>query len=139
MRPFGGWSEVSGRQKYHGGWVDADSPWWWRIVRWGLVVPLVGDNPLGDILSLVYPVVITGALASLVSYRFIDGLAWLLPPLAFVLVVRVAWRVTLLPYRDWKPASRELPRIKVVRNTDGGSRLLYVLQPGSASTSDQAS
>lgn len=108
----------------------------WQLVRYGLVVPLVGrNNPVADILSLVYPVVVTGAIASLVSYRFIDGLVWLVPPFAFVLVVRVAWRFALLPFRDWEPASKEVSRVKMVRVSGGGSRSLYVLQPKSATAS----
>lgn len=87
----------------------------WLALRHGLVIPLVGDGPLGDVLSLIYPVVTTGALASFVSYRFMDGAAWLLPPLGLALVVRVAWRIALLPYRDWPPRSEEVSRDQEVR------------------------
>ena len=90
----------------------------YSIVRRTIVVPAVGDEPiLVDVLVLIVPATLTALLAPFVSYRAIDGLAWLVPPLGFVLFVRIAWRLALLPERDWPPRPDEVSRHEEQRAT----------------------
>lgn len=71
------------------------------VIRQAVVLPLVGDSPLADVLSLVWPVIATALLAPHAGYRRRDALAWIIPPLGFLLVLRLSWRVANLPHRDW--------------------------------------
>jgi hypothetical protein len=73
----------------------------WLALRHRVVIPLAGNGPLADVLSLVFPVLFTGFLASRVSYRWVHGLYWVFPTLGIYFLWRVAWRVSVLPQRDW--------------------------------------
>ncbi|GIH06789.1 hypothetical protein Rhe02_48560 [Rhizocola hellebori] len=73
----------------------------WLMVKRFVVLPLAGNGPLADFLGAVFPVLFTGFLAARVSYRWVHGLYWLMPPLGIYFLSRVAWRLSLLPHRDW--------------------------------------
>jgi hypothetical protein len=72
--------------------------------------PVFGSGPLSDVLGVVLPSLFTIVVAPLVSYRRRDAVAWLIPPLGLLLTVRLVWRLTLLPYRDWPPRPEEAQR-----------------------------
>ncbi|AXO38001.1 MULTISPECIES: hypothetical protein [Micromonospora] len=74
--------------------------------------PVFGSGPLSDVLGVVVPSLFVVAVAPLVSYRRRDAVAWLLPPLGLLLTARLAWRLTLLPYRDWPPRPEEARRCR---------------------------
>jgi hypothetical protein len=59
-----------------------------------------------------------------VSYRRGDALLVLLPVVPLWLVGLVAWRLSALPYRDWRPRDDELARVRLVPGT-----AYYVLAP----------
>jgi hypothetical protein len=100
----------------------------WLAARHFVILALIDDGPLTDVLSLVYPMILTALLTPLVSYRCRDAAAWLIPPLALVLVFRVAWRLSLLPLRDWPPRPGEIDRVIPIAGSDGHWRQLYMLK-----------
>jgi hypothetical protein len=51
-------------------------------------------------------------LAPRTSYRRRDALLGLVPLLGWYLTALMAWRVALLPYRDWEPRADELWRAR---------------------------
>jgi hypothetical protein len=65
-----------------------------------------------------------------VSYRRRDVLMMLVPFYGLWVVGLAVWRLSGLPFRDWRPRDDELPRIRLVR---GGP--LYVLVPVRSSVS----
>ncbi|MET7403334.1 hypothetical protein ABZS66_58660 [Dactylosporangium sp. NPDC005572] len=73
----------------------------WLGLRHGVVIPTFGRTPAGDVLSIVAPALLTMIAAPLVGYRRRDALLWVIPPLGLALAARLAWRIALLPRRDW--------------------------------------
>src|SRR3954468_11048033 len=73
---------------------------------------VVGDwtgwNPLDWLINGAWSALAVYLLAPLSSYRRRD--AWLapVPVLGWYLAALLAWRVALLPYRDWEPRPEEL-------------------------------
>ncbi|MGW3601668.1 hypothetical protein [Micromonospora sp. NPDC005161] len=70
-----------------------------------------GRGPRADLSAIAVPVVVTAWLAPRASYRRRDALLWLVGPGVWILAV-IAWRLALLPYRDWKPRPEEVPRMR---------------------------
>jgi hypothetical protein len=70
-----------------------------------------------------------------VSYRRRDALLVLVPYASLWLVGLAAWRLSRLPYRDWRPRDDERARVRVVPGTP-----FYVLaaEPVSAASGQQA-
>lgn len=62
-----------------------------------------------------------------VSYRRRDALLTLVPFVGVWLVGMAVWRLSALPYRDWRPRDDELPNVRVVPGTP-----LHVLEPSAA-------
>jgi len=100
----------------------------WLAARHLVILAFIDDGPLTDVLSLVYPMVLTALLTPLVSYRRTDAVAWLIPPLATILVFRIAWRLSLLPLRDWPPRPDEIDLVIPVAGGDGHGRQSYMLK-----------
>lgn len=70
--------------------------------------PLLGVLvPVSLILIFVPNMLITAWLASLVGVRPLWSLLWLVWPAGLVALGVIAWKVTLLPYRDTTPAPTE--------------------------------
>lgn len=61
----------------------------------------------GTLLGSLFLVVVFGALATQVSFRKRDGWLILVPVYGVVWMIRIAWRVAFLPYRDWSPRPHE--------------------------------
>lgn len=73
---------------------------WWSSLH--LVLrPTFGHSVITDWLALLIPVVPTAVLCRLGGYRWFDALGWIFPPWGMVLTARMAWRASLLPYRNW--------------------------------------
>jgi hypothetical protein len=84
------------------------------------VLPAITEpGPLWDLLHVIPLVVVTGLLGTRVSYRFIDGFWWLVPPVGIYLFVKFCWRITSLPARDWplRPDERtkKYPQLSAVQ------------------------
>ncbi|PZG09690.1 hypothetical protein C1I95_28710 [Micromonospora craterilacus] len=64
---------------------------------------------------IALPAAVTAGLAPYASYRRRDALLWFIGPGLFIFVL-IAWRLTLLPYRDWAPRPDEAPRARWLRD-----------------------
>ncbi|SIN28436.1 hypothetical protein [Micromonospora cremea] len=82
-----------------------------------LVEARFGRGPLADLSAIAVPVVVTARLAPRASYRRRDALLWLVGPGIYIFAV-IAWRLALLPYRDWKPRPEEVPRMRWLRGPE---------------------
>ncbi|GLZ56664.1 hypothetical protein Misp05_02400 [Micromonospora sp. NBRC 107095] len=76
-----------------------------------------GSGPLADLSAVAVPMAATAWLAPYASYRRRDALLWLVGPGIYVFAV-IAWRVTLAPYRDWRPRPEEKPRMRWSRDPE---------------------
>ena len=83
------------------GWTLGDGVGRWT--GWGL---------LDWIVTCTWTATAVGALAPYTSYRRRDTWLGLVPLLGWYLVCVMAWRVALLPYRDWEPRGDELWRAR---------------------------
>jgi hypothetical protein len=100
----------------------------WLGLKRQVIGPLFGNVGLSDWLTLIFPVVCTAILAPHASYRRIDALHWFVPFIGAGLTIRLAWRVSLLPYRDWPPRKDEIPRMREVHHSGRSDRTLYRLE-----------
>ena len=92
---------------------------------------LGGHLDLRDVGPDLIVMALTWPLLPRVSYRRRDVLMILVPFYGVWVVGLVVWRLSGLPYRDWRPRDDELSRVRLVR---GGP--LYVLVPGSFAGAD---
>ncbi|MEU1588463.1 hypothetical protein [Micromonospora sp. NPDC005710] len=76
-----------------------------------LVEARFGRGPLADLSALAVPMAVTAWLAPYASYRRRDALLWLVGPGIYVFTV-IAWRLALLPHRDWSPRPEEKARMR---------------------------
>ena len=74
-----------------------------------------GTHIVAPIAFIALPTVVTAVLAPYASYRSRDALLWFIGPGLYVFLV-IAWRLALLPYRDWAPRSDETPRARWLRD-----------------------
>ena len=82
-----------------------------------LIEARFGRGPLADLSAVAVPMAATAWLAPYASYRRRDALLWLVGPGIYVFTV-VAWRVSLAPYRDWRPRPEEKPRLRWSRDPE---------------------
>jgi hypothetical protein len=83
------------------GWTLGDA-----VERW------TGAGLLDWLVSCAWTGFAVGLLGPYASYRRRDGLLGLVPLAGWYLACVVAWRVALLPYRDWEPRAGELWRAR---------------------------
>jgi hypothetical protein len=76
-----------------------------------LIEGAIGRGPLADLGRIAVPMGVTAWLAPHGSYRRRDALWWFLPPAGLYIFAVIAWRVALLPYRDWPPRPDEASRV----------------------------
>ncbi|MEV6813957.1 hypothetical protein [Micromonospora sp. NPDC051296] len=99
-----------------------------RTVRAGLLVVCVlvpavvarelAEGWLGAAATLAFialPAAVTAVLAPYASYRRRDALLWFIGP-GLPIFILIAWRLSLLPYRDWAPRPDEAPRARWLRD-----------------------
>jgi hypothetical protein len=67
-----------------------------------------GSPALDWLVTLSWSAAAIGMLAPYASYRRRDAWAGVVPLLGWYLLCVLAWRVALLPYRDWEPRGDEL-------------------------------
>jgi hypothetical protein len=96
-------------------------PWWYETAA--VVGPRRHLN-LAELGGSAVVFTVLWALLPRVSYRRGDALLVLLPVAPLCLVALLAWRLSALPYRDWRPRDDELARVRVVPGTP-----YYVLAP----------
>jgi hypothetical protein len=72
--------------------------------------------------ALVFQVPVFAFIATRVSYRWFDCFFLLIPIYGVVWAVRMLWRLSLLPYRDWPPRADEVAHL----STAGSDGHLYV-------------
>jgi hypothetical protein len=104
----------------------------WLAGKHLVFVPWIGNTQASDVATVLCPFLVTAALAPYVGYRRFDAFAWILPPIGFALMVRLAWRVSYLPYRDW-PRRSDDHRDWVEIEADDRGRVVYVLARGDRS------
>jgi hypothetical protein len=76
----------------------------------------------------VLVLLVLGALvATRVSYRWFDAVLLLIPILGLFYLWRFAWRLSLLPYRDWSPRPEEAPRWRKFAHPDRPRAGLYLV------------
>jgi hypothetical protein len=71
-----------------------------------------GSQVLDWLVTLAWSAAAIRVLAPYASYRRRDGWLGLVPLLGWYLLCVLAWRVALLPYRDWEPRADELWRAR---------------------------
>ncbi|MCG5458149.1 hypothetical protein PSH03_003321 [Micromonospora sp. PSH03] len=76
-----------------------------------------GRGPVADLSAVAVPMAATAWLAPYASYRRRDALLWLVGPGLYFFAV-IAWRVALLPYRDWSPRPEEKTRMRWSRDPE---------------------
>ena len=84
------------------------------LVPWGSAF---GLGRASDVVGALVVVAVLSRALPLVSHRRRDALLALLPPFGIYLVALAVWRLSSLPYRDWRPRDDELPRVRVVPGT----------------------
>jgi len=90
----------------------------------------IGGWPSGDSLLSVVVLFAAGAVvATQVSYRWFDALLLLIPFVGLVFLVKFAWRLALLPYRDWPPRPAEAGRWRKVAHPSRPGAGLYLVDP----------
>ncbi|MET7706190.1 hypothetical protein [Micromonospora sp. NPDC005413] len=82
-----------------------------------LIETRFGRGPMADFSAIALPVAATVWLAPYASYRRRDALLWLVGPGIYVFAV-IAWRLTIAPYRDWRPRPEEVPRMRWLRDPE---------------------
>jgi hypothetical protein len=88
----------------------------------------IGGGVSGPWPSPVLVLLILGALvATRVSYRWFDALLLLIPVVGLFYLCRFAWRLSLLPYRDWSPRPQEAPQWRKVAHPDRPGAGLYLV------------
>jgi hypothetical protein len=70
---------------------------------------------------------VTGWAATKVSYRWFDFLLLFIPFYNIVLLCRLAWRLSYLPYRDWAPRPEEAASWRRVDHPTEPGALLHVV------------
>ncbi len=86
----------------------------------------------------VLVLLVLGALvATRVSYRWFDAILLLIPILGLFYLWRFAWRLSLLPYRDWPPRPDEAPRWRKVAHPSRPGAGLYLVDPTSKADDQQ--
>ena len=75
-----------------------------------LVEQWTGAVLVGYLVSMGYGSAAIAVLAPWSSYRRRDAAFGLVPLFGFYVICVLAWRVALLPYRDWPPRGDELAR-----------------------------
>ena len=71
-----------------------------------------GNALLDWLITCACSAVAVAVLARQVSYRRRDAWLGLLPLYGWYLIAVLAWRVALLPYRDWEPRADEMWRAR---------------------------
>jgi len=77
-----------------------------QVERW------TGNGPLNWMTTCAWTAGAVAVLAPRASYRRRDAWLGLLPLLGWYLLCVLAWRVALLPYRDWEPRPDEMWRAR---------------------------
>jgi hypothetical protein len=95
----------------------------WAVQRTG------GGAAGGTSLSLLVTFVLGALMAVRVSYRWFDAFLLLVPILGLFLLVKWAWRVAFLPYRDWPPRAPEAPRWRLVAHPRRSGAGVYLVDP----------
>ncbi|MGC5021254.1 hypothetical protein [Micromonospora sp. DT47] len=72
-----------------------------------LIEDRTGSGVLADFGAIAVPTATTAWLAPRVSYRRRDALWWLAGGVGIYVFGVIAWRLALLPYRDWTPRPEE--------------------------------
>jgi hypothetical protein len=81
---------------------------------------------------------VLGALvAPRVSYRWFDAYLLLIPIVGLFYLGRFAWRLSLLPYRDWPPRPDEAPRWRKVAHPSRPGAGLYLVDRTSKADDQQ--
>ena len=80
-------------------------------------------------------VVLGGLVASQVSYRWRDGLLLLIPIVGIFYLWLFAWRLALLPYRDWPPRPNEAAHWRKVSHPARPGAGLYLVDRSDAAPS----
>src|SRR6266536_1808665 len=94
----------------------------------GEVTPRIGSRLLGWWPSPTLVLLVLGALvAGRVSYRWRDGLLLLIPIIGLFYLCQWAWRLSLLPYRDWPPRTDEAPYWRKVSHPARPGARLYLV------------
>ncbi|MEV6629138.1 hypothetical protein AB0M54_00090 [Actinoplanes sp. NPDC051470] len=83
------------------GWTLGD-----LIERW------TGNALLDWLMTCAWAAAAVAALAPHTSYRRRDAWLGLVPLAGWYLIALMAWRVALLPYRDWEPRADEMWRAR---------------------------
>jgi hypothetical protein len=100
---------------------------------WALVGSPPHDSPQPSALivsaALLPAAALMGALGDRVSYHWSDAVFVVMGPWSLVVAVKLIWRVTLLPYRDWPAREEEAGDWRRMR---GMGRELWIRVPPSA-------
>jgi hypothetical protein len=98
------------------------------LVAWAL--GRIGGGPSGDSMVPIVVLFVLGALAAgRVSYRWFDAFLVLIPIYGLFFLVKLAWRLALLPYRDWPPRPEEAPHWRKVAHPSRPGAGLYLVDP----------
>lgn len=102
------------------------------IARWVFLTDETTDGALRRLeiqnaIQLAVLVLLTGLVATRVSYRWFDGLIALVPLCGIFWIFRIAWRVAYLPFRDWPPRADEAATWRQVAHPKTPGGMLYVV------------
>jgi len=102
------------------------------VLPWlaGRAFDRIDGGPAGDSMAPIVVVFVLGALAATrVSYRWFDAFLLLIPIFGLFFLVKLAWRLAFLPYRDWAPRPDEAPRWRKVAHPSRPNAGLYLVDP----------